>query len=60
MIDTPNDIPYDLKDNALYTELALLSRGRVDGSQSEGPQFDPHVCRMFFYPILDSCSRIAS
>ena len=25
-------------------QASARSRGRVDGSQSEGPRFDPHVC----------------
>ena len=29
-------------------ELALWSWGRVDGSQSEGLRFDPHVSQKFF------------
>ena len=29
-------------------ELALWSRGRVDGSQLEGPRFDPHASLNIF------------
>ena len=29
----------------LKKQLELLSRGKVDGSQSEVPRFDPHVCQ---------------
>ena len=29
-------------------EFALWSRGRVDGSQSEGPRFDPCVSQKLF------------
>ena len=40
-------------------ELALCSRGRVDGSQSEGPQFDPPVCRKLFMDIVGyGCSGV--
>ena len=28
--------------------LALWSRGRIDGSQSEGPRFDPHIRQKLF------------
>ena len=31
------------KAKAKLCELPLWSRGRVDGSHSEGPQFDPRV-----------------
>ena len=37
------------KPTGIYNvELALWSRGRVDGSQLEGAQIDPHERRMLF------------
>ena len=44
----------------IILELALWSRGRVDGSQSEGPRFDPCVTLKLFYQILDESRRITS
>ena len=38
-------------------ELALWSRGRVDGSESEGPRFNPHVRTKLFHHILNGCSK---
>ena len=37
-----------LKVSLLLLELALWSRGWEDGSQSEGPRFDPHVRKKRF------------
>ena len=55
----------DIKNNQAskyikHQELPLWSRGRVDGSRSGGPRFDPHVRPKTFYHILDGCSRITS
>ena len=49
MADISNWPNFKLKKvhNDLLT-LALWSRGRVDGSQSEGPGFDPHVSQKVF------------
>ena len=34
-------------------ELVLWTKGRVDGSLSEGPWIDPHVRQKPFYHIID-------
>ena len=44
---------------SVHTELPLWSRGRVDGSHSEGPRFDSRVRRKFYH-ILDGCCRTTS
>ena len=38
-----------VKIHTYRVQLALWSRGRIDGSQLERPRFDPHVSQKFFF-----------